>query len=257
VVELRKCHSLYAVATSESPVGPFKLRVNAVNVTRGDGGGGDFDLFVDDDGAGYVVYSSLYWMSVEKLTPDFLYSTGQNASCGPKGSPLFPEYFVEAPVFFKRNSIYYILFGHCCCFCEQGSGVIVHTATSPLGVWQIQAGEDVACRSSQFASEFPLLEGVEMGVRALPTPGQGCLYQSDEMSVTRSQQNFIVQVEVAGGEVEYVWTGDRWQQAPDLIKGHEPQFWVPLKFSADGAIGKMSWTDQFVLDIAVGGFSKL
>ncbi len=25
---------------------------------------------------------------------------------------------------------------------------------------------------------------------------------------------------------EYIWTGDRWQQAPDGIKGHDPQFWV-------------------------------
>jgi hypothetical protein len=24
-----------------------------------------------------------------------------------------------APAFFKRGSLYYILFGHCCCYCYQ------------------------------------------------------------------------------------------------------------------------------------------
>ena len=53
------------------------------------------------------------------------------------------QYFVEAPALFRRGSVYvlprfphfkivtfnlryYLLFGHCCCFCLQGSGVIVY-----------------------------------------------------------------------------------------------------------------------------------
>jgi hypothetical protein len=56
-------------------------------------------------GTGYVVYSWAYVMHIEQLTPDFLYSTGNTG-------PDFSEYFVEAPVFFKRNDIYYVLFGY-------------------------------------------------------------------------------------------------------------------------------------------------
>jgi hypothetical protein len=41
----------------------------------------------------------------------------------------------------------------------------------------------------------------------------------------------------------------RWQQAPDRIKGHEPQFWVPLNFDENGKIGKIQWVDEFILDV--------
>jgi len=240
--------SAYAAATSISPTGPFKVVNQKINVTREHGG--DYALFVDDDGTGYLVYSADYWMGIEKLTPDFLHSTGQVAICNPNGSHFYPEYFVEAPVFFKRNNLYYVLFGHCCCFCDQGSGVLVHTAANPLGPWRVQVGGDVACNPPQvgFSTNSVMSSSVEH-VMSLPTPGQGCLYNSNEVSVTRSQQNFIVKVEVEGGRIEYVWTGDRWQQAPDGIKGHEPQFWVPLEFGEDGVVVKIRWVDQFELDV--------
>ena len=91
---------------------------------------GDFDILVDDDGTGYIVYSQNYYMSVERLTPDFYYSTGK--------SYMFQEYFVEAPVFLKKNNIYYVLFGWCCCYCMQGSGVLVHTSNNPMGPYTLQ-----------------------------------------------------------------------------------------------------------------------
>jgi len=127
---------VYVAATSDNPEGPFVVQNKQVNVSRGQQGG-DFDLFVDADGTGYVVYSQNYVISVEQLTPDFLYSTG-------KSSLVFTEFFVEAPTFFVRNGSYYILFGWCCCFCQQGSGILVHTATAPLGYYNPQPG-DLAC----------------------------------------------------------------------------------------------------------------
>lgn len=71
-------------------------------------------------------------MSIEQLSPDFYYSTGK--------SYMFEEYFVEAPIFMKKNNIYYVLFGWCCCYCMQGSGILVHTANSPLGPYTLQVG---------------------------------------------------------------------------------------------------------------------
>lgn len=41
-------------------------------------------------------------------------------------------------------------------------------------------------------------------------------------------------------------------QSPDGLKGHEPQFWAPLKFDPDGRIQEMAWVDRFVLDVDVG-----
>lgn len=69
-------------------------------------------------------------MSIEQLTPDFYYSIGKPYT--------FNEYFVEAPVFLKRENIYYALFGWCCCYCLQGSGVLVHMATKPMGPYTLQ-----------------------------------------------------------------------------------------------------------------------
>ena len=41
----------------------------------------------------------------------------------------------------------------------------------------------------------------------------------------------------------------RWQQAPDGIKGHEPQLWTPLTFNADGIVNKLQWIEEFTLDV--------
>ena len=46
-----------------------------------------------------------------------------------------------------------------------------------------------------------------------PTPGQGCLYNDNKVSSTRSQQSSIAEVDTPGGRV-LLWIGDRWQQAP-------------------------------------------
>jgi hypothetical protein len=51
--------------------------------------------------------------------------------------------------------------------------------------------------------------------------------------------------------VQYLWTGDRWGQSPDSLKGHEPQFWAPLRFDALGRVLQMAWVDEFELDVAV------
>jgi beta-xylosidase len=224
--------------------------VDVVNVTRG--AGGDYDLFVDDDGQGYVVYSAAYFMSLEQLTPDFLSSTGKVATIVGQPSPgLFPNYFVEAPTFFKRNGTYYVLFGHCCCFCYQGSGLFVYTAPHPLGPWSAQAGGNIACGATSVPTSPHWMAGNWDGVGAMPTPGQGCQFaNASQTSVTRSQQNFVIQVPTAGNNTLYIYTGDRWQQAPDGLKGHDPQYWMPLTFDASGNVLPLSWVDNFTFTVA-------
>ncbi len=95
---------------------------------------GDFDILVDTNGIGYIIYSSNS-MNVEELTGDYYYTTN---------SPryVFPETFVEAPVLMKRNGTYYALYGWCCCYCLQGSGVMVYRADSPLGPYTQQVNLD-------------------------------------------------------------------------------------------------------------------
>ena len=112
-------------------------------------------------------------------------------------------------------------------------------------------GSTLTSRQSSSGSVLPLT--------AEPTPGQGCQFDGHwppvsprvSAATTRAQQNFVIEVQTPAG-VEHVWTGDRWMQAPDGLKAHEPQFWAPLSFGEDGAIGPVRWVDNFTLDVSVG-----
>ena len=206
-------------------------------------------------------------MYVEKLMPNMLDSTGEHVA--------FSEYFIEAPQLFKRNDVYYALFSWCCCYCYQGSGIIVHTAKNPLGPWSTQ-GPDIACVKAadgqlalpgSDAESYPGLASRAIGdyeaawaaargsssgvgiLRAEPTPGQGC--QRNDSSTTsslRAQQSFIIKVDTPTGP-EFIWTGDRWQQSWDGTKAHDPQTWIPLVFNDDGSIQPARWLDNFTMDV--------
>ena len=38
-------------------------------------------------------------------------------------------------------------------------------------------------------------------------------------------------------------------QAPDGIKGHEPQFWGKLEFDANGNVLPLKWVDEITIDV--------
>lgn len=63
-----------------------------------------------------VIYSAGFWVTIERLTPDFLGVTGEMFD-GFRDDPA--EWGVEAPLMFKRRGLYFILFGPFCCFCYQ------------------------------------------------------------------------------------------------------------------------------------------
>ena len=263
-----------AVYSAATPEGPFTLRTQQMALSRlcpgpripagsscgaAQGGCGDFDVFVDDDGKGYIVYGCNFWISIEPLTLDFFDSNpdGTNAT-GPEfpfNGTVFPDYFTEAPALFKRKNKYYMLYGHCCCFCLQGSGIIVYTADYVMGPWIRQRGGDLACTaplSSQLDTghKYRMSEGISGGLSARPTPGQGCLYNgSNKVSTTHAQQNFVVRIPDTNDADQILWTGDRWQQAPDGLKGHEGQYWTLLKFDAAGRISKLRHVDNVTLEI--------
>ena len=97
----------------------------------------------------------------------------------------------------KFRGWYYLLYGVCCCFCREGSGVKVHVSRHPLGPYRDT--------------------GLNVGWR-------------DGASLTRSQQNAVFTVNVVGGIV-MVWTGDQWGTAPDGLKSHDRQYWAPLTWN--------------------------
>lgn len=118
---------MIAAATSPHPYGPFEV-VHA-NVPLAHGPAADFSLFVDEDDSAYILYTShatTERVVVEKLAPDYTSSTLMTSEL------LGPEP-VESPVMTRRGAWYYVLTGHLCCYCVQGSNAYVYASRDPLG----------------------------------------------------------------------------------------------------------------------------
>jgi Glycosyl hydrolases family 43 len=117
----------FGVAESTNPQGPFTIINDNVKVKNSAFGVGDLGLFVDDDKKAYVSYCTIqdHQVSVELLDENYTQSTLQ-------GSEIVIKH-CEAGGMFKRNNLYYLLTDYTCCFCTQGSGAQVFTATNPLG----------------------------------------------------------------------------------------------------------------------------
>jgi beta-xylosidase len=239
----------YAVATSSSPDGPFKYH----GVAKTDhGGGGDMALFLDDDGSAYCVITRLVNgagprdMQVYKLTDDFL-----NFSPATSGTLPGPK-LVEAPDMIKRQGTYYILLGGCTCFGFHGSGVAYLTASSPLGPYTHRSSVlDPGCNITATPNCFdvgpagPSQERQHYGQNTSSYTASGLC-----RPVLQAQQNFVIQYPSPTG-VGYIWTGDRWNAAPDGLFGHDPQTWAPMTFDAEGAIMPMAFHESFAIELAL------
>lgn len=202
----------FGVATSEKPEGPFTIRETNAKVRNPRPG--DHGLFVDDDGTGYLAYTSIglgHGIAVEKLNDDYLSSSMECSEILSAGC--------EAPAMIKRNGTYYVFFDSCCCFCPQGSGARVYVSKSPLG----------------------------------PYSHTGNINRTKDGSpVIAAQQTHVAQIHTPSG-IEYIWMGDRWESRPDGIKGHDFQYWSsPLRFAEDGTIEPLKWEDQWSVDLPIG-----
>ena len=202
----------YGVATSERPEGPFQIIHEHVRVRHEKPG--DFGLFVDDDGTGYLIYTSIaqkHSVSIERLEPDFCASTME-------GSPFLSD-GSEACSLFRRGAIYYAVFDACCCFCPLGSGAKVFMADNPFGPYTFRGNIN---RHKNPCGDVPIIN---------------------------AQQAHIARFPSKGGDI-YVWTGDRWGSRHDGIKGHDFQFWSePLHFREDGSIDSLRWINDWSYDL--------
>lgn len=208
----------YGVATADRPEGPFTIVNPNVPLKFSEHGVGDFDLFVDNDGTGYVTYTAYiekpreahavdhpdhHVIVVERLAPDFLSSAGENSGIVAGN--------VESPALFRRRGTYYLLFDNTCAFCKDGSGVRVYRSTSPLGPYTYDNNINI-----------PALQSADGQLWTLPGTGRG-------NAIVHAQQLGVAEVPTATGTV-YMWMGDRWHSTPDNVKGHDFQVWLPLTF---------------------------
>ena len=232
---------VYAVATAASPEGPFRTVQPRAFVQQGSGG--DFSVFVDDNGGvggprgsaakAYILYTSHSTgvrVVVEELDDRFY-----NARADVNASAPFSPAPVESPVMFKRAGWYYVAFGHTCCYCLAGSNVRLYAARDPLGPYA-----------------------------ALGDIG---LYSNGSCCVTLAQQNFVASVGSVGGggaggprrgsgSGSLLWMGTRWGSAPDGLFVHDFQTWLPMVWDGDGGAAvapprprNLTWVDSFELDV--------
>jgi beta-xylosidase len=127
------------------PAGPFTevaephLGVNA-SAAAGGLNNGDEDLFVDNDGKCYLVYTD--WKKggdvvIEELDAAYHSGTGNFARLGQSST--------EAPSLFRRNNLYYITYSDPNCGYCGGTGTSYKVASAPLGPWA--AGSKVSANS--------------------------------------------------------------------------------------------------------------
>jgi hypothetical protein len=212
------------VAISDTPFGPFTV-VNS-NVRLSCSHAGDGSLFVDDDGTGYYIYTAIdkgYAVRVERLTPDYLGSTGETSDSLVLGG--------EAPLLFRRKNLYYALCGPRCNFCPEGSEVLVYISTSPLGPFgrapdinrRPESGGPTVWTQQTWTVDVP------GGKFAYPLTNQ-ITYQNNA-PVLPAQETWIAKIPMSQGPA-FIWMADRWKSAPDGVKGHDLQFWsAPLMFN--------------------------
>jgi len=205
-------------------------------------------LFVDDDGTAYVIYSSLqadHKVSIEKLTSDYLHTTLQNYG-------LFPDRYVEGPILFKRNGIYYASYGSCCCFCRAGSGVVVFRSKNIQGPWsRISTDRNCNTTSEIICGKY------------------GDRDTSSNLIINAQGIGFSL-IPTKEGMV-YLWQSERWLSAPhnnpecpdecrpptgpckepsDYIKGDGYSYWYPLEFDENDDVQVFSsFVDSFTLDL--------
>jgi len=123
----------YHVMESSEPdrgfmeVGIPRLAVNAgPEVSKN----GDENLFIDNDGTGYVIYTDVnghYDQIIERLTPDYHNGTGQYVRLN-----LFKT---EAPSLFRRGDRYYVTVSDPNCAYCSGTGASYLTSLDPLSGW--------------------------------------------------------------------------------------------------------------------------
>ena len=217
----------FLVATSKTPSGPFTVIRERASIQVS--GGGDFALMVDPndaEGAAYIAYDAWgnnHAVLVERLTPDYLDSLGAEATSGqisPRDN--------EAPILFERRGWYFLMYGHTCCFCEQGSGARVWVAPHPLGPWT----------DTEVDINPPVRESDILGL--------------GDREV-RAQCNGVITLMGEQGNTLHLYTGDLWSSAPDSLKSHDLQYWSPpLEFDDNEevpTIRPMKFTQNFTIPV--------
>ena len=247
--------SLAAVATSDSPNGPFALQgafrlynettyKTACNQNSAvPGGARDMTVFQDTDGSAYVVYSSeenrsLY---IAKLNSEYT-NVEKTTTVDPTGIQFsvdgrYPQIFADDAAGSPQNHVDYAIVKRCglleapALFVHDGRYYLVasgatgwrpnpqtyYTADSVLGTW---------------------IRGVEPGdayenvaYDTIPQGGDGLLSVGDARKTTfGSQSTNVLTLDAAKGQ--YVYMGDRWNSGA----ADSTYVWLPMTIGENGRL---------------------
>ncbi|MBQ9590855.1 MAG: Ig-like domain-containing protein [Butyrivibrio sp.] len=207
------------VAIADSPQGPFKyLGAYKLNYSETAdhswdsdetawGSVRDMNVFKDDDGTAYVMYSSdgNTNMYIAKLNDDYTYLAADqsHAVLGKDFTVNFVGASREAPAMFKYNGTYYMVTSGCTGW-DPNPGSYAY-ADNPLGPWTTVANPFTASES-------------------------GTSY--------RTQPTCVFAVDAAAGK--YIYMGDRWNSG-DLSDSR--YVWLPVEFLSDNKINIGRYSD--------------
>ena len=200
------------VAVSDSPFGPFRYidSYRLHKAAAGDptnlapnnpGMARDMNLFVDDDGTGYIIYSSEEnkTMFISKLNADYTYlsASPDTAVEGVDFRRAFVNVSRESPAIFKYQGRYFIITSGTTGWSPNPSEY--GTATSILGQWT-----------------------------QMPNP-----FSSDvAWNSNNSQPSSVIPVDAANGK--FIYMGDRWNGGSDQALATAPMVWLPIQMGEGG-----------------------
>lgn len=228
----------YGVATSPSPTGPFT--VITTNVTTAFCcGGSSVNFFLDETtGDAYLISnyepkvngSGKEQTSVELMTNTYTASTLKTSGLvGPVGS--------EGAVMVQQHAAadYLLITPSLCCFCPWGAGSSVLRAKHPLGPWVADGSWNGAWQSCRAGNG-----NVSPACRtAAVIPQQ----MSSMVKLNARLLGAAAGSNASAAPTDDVWMliGDRWLSAPDHLKSHDYQAWVPLGFDESGGLTPAVW----------------
>ncbi|GAA1829545.1 family 43 glycosylhydrolase [Agromyces salentinus] len=208
------------VAIADSPFGPFRYIDNYALNSSPEGWGTpgmarDMNLFVDDDGTGYIIYSSEdnATMYISKLDADYtaLATPAAEAVEGVDYNRIFVGWSRESPALFKHDERYFLI----------TSGT---TGWSP--------------NPSKYASATDLMgDWTEIGD---PFPWWA---QSNSWN---TQPTSVIPVDREHGK--YIYMGDRWNGGSDDALRNAPLVWLPLNMGQGGDTLSVEIWDEWTLD---------
>lgn len=219
------------VAISDSPTGPFKLLGSYKLNHAGDNYGfdgwenrgsvRDMNLFKDDDGTAYVIYSSEgnETMYVSKLNEDYTYLSAdrEEAVEGVDFTRNFAKWSREAPAMFKYQDKYYVVTSGCTGWSPNQAKYAM--ADSPMGPW------------------------TEIGDPCTDW-GSGTTYDT--------QSTCVFPVDAKNGK--YIYMGDRWNGG-DLSESR--YVWTPVEFQPDNKIALRRYENWTLKDLEGKGLFEV